>query len=260
MSDLIPIVNTAENLYVQGLQTLTNLNFAPFGPGIVFINKGVCRDSTDTFDIVLNDQTILDPTVNGANGLDTGTLAANTLYYVFAVMDPTNALPSATVMSLSETVPLMPTVRGVTYSAYRLIDHVLTDSSAKLLAITNYGNDKNRYKEFASRLQVLNNQAIGGSSAFQASLGAYIPSDNYGRINLLGEFTAVAAGNSIEFLIEPTADDPLYKFIAPNSGAQTFSVELAPFPIVSDNPSFYINSDTEATYVSLYIMGYDYFI
>jgi hypothetical protein len=59
------------------------------------ISAGICRDSTDTYDINLgnfnnfqngqtaNSSTTVDATVNGVNGLDTGSLAASSVYKVY---------------------------------------------------------------------------------------------------------------------------------------------------------------------------------
>jgi len=80
-------MNKAGVLYVNGL----GLNFTTTTSiGVV---AGAARDSTNQCDIVLAANTTLNAATTGVNGLDTGTLAANTFYYVFVIGSSLSANP-----------------------------------------------------------------------------------------------------------------------------------------------------------------------
>lgn len=71
------------------------------------INVGECRSDDDTFNIVVSSLLTVDNTTSGANGLDTGSLAANTWYTIWVIDDASASAPAA-LMSLSETSPTLP--------------------------------------------------------------------------------------------------------------------------------------------------------
>lgn len=99
------------------------------------LGAGQARDANNVIDIVLSDTATLDATINGANGLDTGSLANATWYYVFLIGSSLNEKPAAGILSASST-PLMP--QG--YDSYRRIGFALTDGSANFLSFDVYGN------------------------------------------------------------------------------------------------------------------------
>lgn len=74
-------------------------------------------------------------TAAGANGLDTGAVAASTWYYVYLIYDPTT-LTVAGLFSLSPTSPTLPA--GYTYAAR--VGAVRTDGTTNLLQTIQYGN------------------------------------------------------------------------------------------------------------------------
>ncbi len=106
----IPIVNLG-NLYLAGMN-LTYVTSTTFS-----VAAGKARNSTDVNDIVLNTAATVNVRVNGANGLDIGTLAANSIYYVFIVGDSTKYNATCALISLSSTAPTLP----VGYDMFRRI-------------------------------------------------------------------------------------------------------------------------------------------
>lgn len=165
------------SLYIQGMR-MTWVSTTTFT-----VNQGQCRDSTNQNDIVLalppenNGTAITTPftatsTVVGVNGLDQGTIAASTLYYVYAIASSQNstinlppsiqnsqvyppfATPSPTtpvaqdtyyvqsgvLFSLSSTAPLLP----YGYDMFRRIGCVRTDGSSHFLPFwqSGYGNNR----------------------------------------------------------------------------------------------------------------------
>jgi hypothetical protein len=146
------------------------------------VGAGQCRDITNTYDILLSSDTVLN--VNGrlgANGLDTGTIAANSWYGVWAISGSTNSVPTAVILSLaSNTVPTMP----FEYNAYRLIDFWRTDSSSNFIQMFTSGNNGFITKQYSdlNGISVLTN----GTSAtpVNLSLANFIPPRNYIDVKL----------------------------------------------------------------------------
>ncbi len=130
------------HLYLQGLQ------IAPASPNattIVAVAPGAARDSANVMDMVvglgnyvgfnepplqyLNYQSglFVDSTINGANGLDSGTIQPSTQYAVYLIGDSRQYNNVAAVLSLpSNTSPTLP--RG--YDSYRLLGFLGTNGSA----------------------------------------------------------------------------------------------------------------------------------
>ena len=92
------------------------------------LNTGACSDSTNDIDMIVATAITINGAVNGAAGLDTGSLAASTFYYVYVIADSsgyTNEIPSA-IISASATGPLMP----YGYDTWRMVDIKVTDGSS----------------------------------------------------------------------------------------------------------------------------------
>src|SRR5580692_3582295 len=94
MTQLDPIINQPF-LYVNGLLVS---NDATTPNTVLDIAAGQCRDSNNVIDMILGDflnegygtdnsSTSLNAAVNGLNGLDTGSLAASTMYAVYIIAD-----------------------------------------------------------------------------------------------------------------------------------------------------------------------------
>lgn len=162
---LIPIVNLP-NLYADNCQvswaSATTLSVA----------AGQVRDSTNIYDIALSEAITLDGAVNGVNGLDTGALAANTWYAVFVIYDPTNANPPKTLLSTSATAPLMPSLYGTTYGAFRRIGWVKTDGSEEFLKFYCIGKGKERFYQWDVPISILSGGSSATFAAVNASVGA----------------------------------------------------------------------------------------
>lgn len=93
------------------------------------VAAGVMLDSTKTFEMLLEDSITIDAIANGLNGLDTGSLVNNSLYYVYLVSDPVRGNPTGALISLSASAPALPTG----YSVFGFIGAVATDGSAEFI-------------------------------------------------------------------------------------------------------------------------------
>jgi len=159
MSQLAPIVN-AGMLYINDMQVSVASDTT------LSINAGICRDSENVIDMNLGNYagqgnpevsedsaTVLNAAINGLNGLDSGSLANSTWYYVHVIADSANKNPVGTLLSTSRTAPTLP----FGYDSFRFIDIQRTDGSAHFLSNRNFGNNSIRTKYWDAAIAVLTN-------------------------------------------------------------------------------------------------------
>jgi|WetSurMetagenome_2_1015567.scaffolds.fasta_scaffold32677_1 hypothetical protein len=180
----IPMVNLG-NLYIQKLQ-LTNTSTT-----VTAIAAGQARNSTNINDIVVSAALAVSTAVNGANGLDTGTVANSTFYSVFVVGDSTGYNASCGLYSLSATAPTLP----AGYDMFRRIGYVLTDGSAHILPFLQRGNGLDREMWYSTI--IASTITNGSSSTFAAAdfSGSVPPQAT--DIIMLTAFTPTAASNTL---------------------------------------------------------------
>jgi len=154
------------------------------------LSGGQCRDDTNTVDMILNNALTISGSSVGVNGLDTGTLANTTWYYMFLISDPVTANPTAALLSASRTAPLLP----FGYSAKRYIGSWLTDGSAHFIKMIKYGNSGYRRCWWDVAPNVL---SAGVASSFTTlSLIAGVPPTLQTLVTFNASVTPTAAGNS----------------------------------------------------------------
>jgi hypothetical protein len=192
----IPVVNLGSK-YVNGF------NLSWFSNTQLTMTDGLCRDSTDTWDIVVNTTahagTVIDATIRGLNGLDSGALAASTFYAIFAIADSTYNHPSGFLISATtHEAPVMP----FGYDVARRIGWALTDGSSHFVKMYQEGNASDRTYYYETPISILS----GGSSATYTTvtLAAAIPvmSNLYSGVKFQALYTPAVAGNSAS--IRPT--------------------------------------------------------
>ena len=206
-----PMVN-AGSLYINGL------GIAPGASTLkVAVAAGAARDSTNQDDIVLPAAASINFSVTGANGLDTGTIAASTFYYVYVIGSSLSANPDTNVdlqvspiggtsingtiltqtsistpaynvqnnlqpaglVSLSATAPTLP----LGYDMFRRIGAVLTGGGSTVLPFwqDNGGNGSGRKMWYDAPISVL---AATAAAAFTAqSLAVAVPAIALGSAN-----------------------------------------------------------------------------
>ena len=123
------------------------------------ISSGMCSDSTGSVDINVGTFTGTSGSattlsfaagyMGGVNGLDTGAITANKLYYIYAISDVTGRSPSGFLASLS-TTPLLPAgIGGGNYSHYRRIGYAITNNGAATLQILwQSGKESSRWYQY----------------------------------------------------------------------------------------------------------------
>lgn len=163
----IPMVN-AGTLYINGLQ-LSNNATTPLT--LLNIAAGACRDSTNTNDIVVSNPAVLNLAASGALGIDTGTVAVNTMYAVYAIGSSSNqigngqpftAFPGTIILSTSFVRPYLP----AGYDMYRRIGAVVTSAASQFVVFSQTGTGTARKTWYA--LPVLTPITVGNATVFTA--------------------------------------------------------------------------------------------
>jgi hypothetical protein len=203
MSQLDPIVNQPF-LYMNGL-LLSNDATTPHTK--LDIAPGICRDSNNAIDINLgnylglsgigtaNSATIINFAVNGINGLDTGTFAASTGYYIFAIADSSEKKVPGAIASLSASAPVLP----FGYDSIRLLGWVLSDGSTFLLPFYASGSGNAKYFQWDAPIAVTVTSS-GTSATYSAmDLSVGVPASNYSRVSLKYKWTNNAAADALNF-------------------------------------------------------------
>ncbi len=186
----IPIVNDPF-LYMTGLQ-LSNDATTP--NSLLDIAAGQCRDSTDAFDMLLPSAITINTAVNGAGGLDTGTIAANKMYAVVLIADPVSGNATNAMFTLAPTAPVMP----FGYSAFRLIGYVAIDASSHILkGYWTAGNSGNRYF-FYDAPQATAITAGHATSYTNVDLTKFVPLVNNLPVWIATSYTPATAGNTLK--------------------------------------------------------------
>lgn len=248
-----PIVNLG-SLYVNGCQgewaSNTTRTIAP----------GQVRDSTNTFDIVVSNTLTVSGAFNGVGGLDTGTLASSTFYAVYVIYDPTQINSPALLLSTSFTNPIMPSLNGVTYGAFRLLDFVLTDGSAHFLKDYNFSTDSSLiYKQYDLPLTVLGTGNATTITSVDLSPGTGIPVDRFGRIKLQYFFTPNAA-SSTATLYNIGSTNPWFVMTGQVAAVNlTGAIDMLPEFSV-DSPKISYNVSSASSTLTLTILGYEFYL
>lgn len=154
----------------------------------VDVGTGICRDSTDVYDIIMSTAVTIDTASTGLNGIDTGVLQASKVYYVYAVGDPVSGQTTGAMVSLSATQPLMP----FGYSAFRVIGYMVTNAAVQFLACYNAGDQNSRVFKFDAP-QATAVTAGNATSYTAVSLAALVPAIENIEVSIAYSFTPGAA-------------------------------------------------------------------
>ena len=171
---------TAAPASVQG--AFKNLSASASGTSanvIVSADEVVVENSSNAYQTLSAVSLTIAGTSVGANGLDTGTIAASTWYSVWAIW---NGTTTAGLLSLSTTAPTMPS--GYTHKA--LVGMMLTDGTGNKfpLGFIQYGREW-QYKPAAgsnlTAAPVLASGSAGtvGTTTVSVSTTAYVPSNAF---------------------------------------------------------------------------------
>jgi hypothetical protein len=154
--------------YVNGLK-LSNDATTPLE--ILNVSAGTIIDSSATYQLSSTAVMKASLLVSGLGGIDTGTVAASSVYAVYMVSDPVSAQPSGIMFSLSLVQPLLP----FDYSAYALLGFIATDSSSHILPGVWSDNDAARRLFIFDAPQATAVTAGAATSYTAVSLAKWVP-------------------------------------------------------------------------------------
>ena len=221
------------------------------------VAAGSCLDSTGTFQLTLSTAVVINGAANGLNGLDTGTLAASTVYAVYVVCDPVTQQAAGAMISLaygSKAInkPLLP----FGYSAYALIGFVTTDASVHFLAGYWSDNDSAR-RIFTYDAPII--ALSGGTSNTYAGvdLSAFVPGFNNVQVVIYSNFTANAAAD-VEKLQGYNSTGDAVTIVAPVAGATAHTTSQNSVLAQLNTLAPSIKYTVSAGAVSLYVCGYTF--
>lgn len=200
------------HLYISGL----NISIA--STTILAIAPGQARDMNDVIDMPVGfpnlegitmpatrfqnymPPLLINSAVNGANGLDQGTLAASTQYAVWLIGDSRNYNPVAAILSLtSNAYALLPSG----YDSLRLIGFIQTDGSSHFVYATH--KPQNMVNALAYYNQPPISVLSGGNAttftAIDLTASSAVPTTTLPNVivQLLVTFIPAAVGDIVEF-------------------------------------------------------------
>jgi hypothetical protein len=199
-----PIVN-ARQYYINGLK------LAYASTTTLTVSAGRCSNSTNVNDIsvglplnVAATQTGVLPVdagtgavtistaASGVAGLDTGTIANDTFYAVYAIGDSYGNNAGSALISADLSSPLLPSG----YDMFFRIGYIKTDGSAHILAFRQDGCGLDRWMWYDAAIAT---GVTNGSSATYASVdcSASLPTNLTTMVNFLCVFTPTAAADKL---------------------------------------------------------------
>ena len=194
-------------------------------------------------------------TVNGLNGLDTGSEVANTWYYLWVIATP--ARVAGLLISASATAPVMPS--GYTYRA--LVSAARNDGASNLLESRQFGREL-YYDTVAAPHQILNTGAAIVETALSAT-HLVPPIAHRFTVRTHAELQRTGAATAdIEFLVRyaPGIEHARLALGHVAAGGSSFSaardVTMIVLPNVSQQVSYALNVNTGGPWLSLWVAGF----
>lgn len=222
---------------------------------LIDVAAGSCLDSTATFQINLTAPITISNAFVGAGGLDTGTVAASTVYSVYLLGDPVNQTQPKGVISTSAT-PLMP----AGYEVYSLIGYVVTDSSKNFLK--GYWSDNDTAtRTFTYDAPQATGVTAGHATSYTAvDLSALVPNVNNTPVVIAYSFNPNAATTSFLLLQGVNSTGAAVKITgqvasAPITGNATVLAQIS-----SSKPEINYTGVSSSDTTVLNVAGYSYYL
>lgn len=244
-----PIVNDPF-LYINGMIGSWVSNTA------LSLSSGICRDSTNVYDIPITTAKTINASVNGLNGLDTGTFVASKVYVIYAIMDPSES-PSRQngyLLSLSLTAPTLP----FGYGAYRIVGYWASDASAHFLLGYVSGATSNRTFTYDA-VQATAITAGAATTYTDIDLSTLVPLADNIPVYLLADLLPGAAGRVLN--LQPANGTGNSVTVT----GQVTAVHITPqvkvlAQILAAKPqiSYKVSNSGDAAAIS--VLGFDYYL
>jgi len=151
--------------YINGFRVIQT------GSSTVSVKAGACLDSTNILLIDKSSATTVDLTISGAGGLDTGSFAANTWYFIHVIKGSSGVSALGSTSATSPTLPV-----GYT-SGFRHVGQFKSKTGPVLINSSGaYGEGQMRFVEYSDPPADTSVLSGGTSTTFAAvSLASYVP-------------------------------------------------------------------------------------
>ena len=213
-----PIVNDRVK-YINGL----NLSWTDADN--IVVAAGSCSNSSNVNDIVLSSAVTIVRTASGVLGLDTGSYANNTLYYVYVIGDSTGYNATSALYSASASQPVLP----YNYDMYLRVGCVRSGTSS-FLAFDQRGLDGARTMWY--RASIASDITAGSSATFAAvDLTGLVPAINTDVI-FKCTFTPTGANDELALRSGDSATDEGQAVVS-GSAAGVVKVAMLTCPAIS---------------------------
>lgn len=210
------------------------------------------RDSTNSADIVLASTITINSAVVGAAGLDTGTIAASTWYYIHVVGDTTAKLASTAIISASSTAPVLP----FGYNVFALLGFALTDGSSHFLKMYVTGNGGGHSFYWDAKVSV----STGTATSYAAvSLITAVPPLSLVEVMLIPSYTPATAGNTYQLRTTGSSSTSVVSIVGPViSQVNTVPITICAALDGSSHPSIDYKLANSSDALTLNVMGFKY--
>lgn len=145
----------------------------------VQIGKGFTVDDSFVKILTVTSPLICDITLSGPGGLDTGSEAADTIYYLYLIQDAAGTLAVDLILSTNDTAPSL--TGG--YDVQQLLGHVINDTSLDIIDFKQHGRANDRTIEYNTDVanapfEVLSNGTALGPAFTQVPVSAVVPQNS----------------------------------------------------------------------------------
>lgn len=163
------------------------------------VSAGQCwmadADGALTYPVTVDSALTLSSATSGLGGLDTGTIANDTMYYIHVVADAAGFLTPGVIFSTSLTTPLLPKgASGRYYNIFKNVGFAKTNGSAQFLIFWTAGAGATRTHYWDTAIAQLNAGAATTLTAIDFSLS--VPAIDNTPVSLGALYTSNAAGNT----------------------------------------------------------------
>jgi len=214
------------------------------------VKAGTCRSQDNTNNLVMSTDLVLNTAVKGIGGLDTGTMANNSLYYIYVVGSSLQAEPVGVICALANNA-VYPDVQTpawpFNYDVCFRVGAFLTNGSAQILPFTQRGNSTAPWMFYNTPIQIVTTGH--GTTTTAVSLAGLIP-PRATLIEVIGSITPNSAGNSISIGTPPTTF-AIGSVASVAAGSTGIVASSEPFPT---NVNYLVSNASDDA--NVYLVGY----
>lgn len=270
------------SLYADGCLPQVDLN------GVLTLSSGVLRDYFNSIDIQVENDIVIDPAVNGVNGIDIGNFQFERMYAIYVLADLAGRSKPCAVMSLNQDRPVYPYQSPVIYNTHRLVGYVKSGIEGSgfppLTPLTTIGEGRKRsvyYNMYNDDLLMVDN-AEPNPDVLGVSMAAFVPAKVNMCVKISGfvygmvtdpQFLFIGSFNSLTSAIlkgTPKVRENILSDLAfgvtpvPEGGIGfcSFSTETlySLDHIMANIPSFYIYTTDPSVVTSIFCRGFEFSI